>query len=70
VRVQTLAVARLVAATARADGRDPDQWQVMEALQRWAVRLPHGERLRRLRDLGERTDDLWLGSLLHQAGAW
>jgi hypothetical protein len=57
---QALAITRLVAAKAQADGFGPDDWQVMEGLQQWAIRLPHEQRIACLRELGGRTDDLWL----------
>jgi hypothetical protein len=54
---QVRAIARLAALKARVDGFGPDDWQVMEALHRWALGLPHEARLRWLDELGGREED-------------
>lgn len=61
VAVQVGAIVRLAVMKAELDGCGPDDWQAMEALHQWALRMPHDARLRWLAELGERTDDLRVG---------
>lgn len=59
IGVHAISVARLVVAEAKAHNLGPDDPRADE-IHEWAVRLPHPQRVQRLYELGERTDDLWL----------
>lgn len=59
IEVQAISVARLVVAEAQAQNLGPDD-PLADEIHEWAVRLPHTQRIQRLYELGERTDDLWL----------
>lgn len=59
IEVHTTAIARLSAAEMRANRIAADAPQA-DGVYTWSVNMPHYRRLQRLRELGERTDDLWL----------
>jgi len=59
VEVRGTSIDRLVAAGARAHRVAADDPRTRD-IRRWAVGLPHDRRVARLRELGERTDDIYL----------